>query len=159
MAVHTGNTQGTYSNSNRGRSNSQYSSSKSNVQRLCTHCGRQNHTVETCFLKHGYPSNFPNGYKPKKAYITTSGGDSHSSSDQDEPPSSSLELTREQLQGLLALLPQSKPTAVSQAPNLKPIAASNLVSSHNVIANNIDMVNSQWIMDSGQDHFEDDWES
>ncbi|XP_058761796.1 uncharacterized protein LOC131635210 [Vicia villosa] len=26
--------------------------------RVCTHCGRTNHTVETCFLKHGYPPCF-----------------------------------------------------------------------------------------------------
>lgn len=26
--------------------------------RVCTHCGRTNHTIETCFLKHGYPAGF-----------------------------------------------------------------------------------------------------
>lgn len=26
--------------------------------RVCTHCRRTNHTVETCFLKHGYPPSF-----------------------------------------------------------------------------------------------------
>lgn len=25
---------------------------------VCTHYGRTNHTIETCFLKHGYPSWF-----------------------------------------------------------------------------------------------------
>lgn len=29
------------------------SRSRSNL--LCSHCGRTNHTVETCFIKHGYP--------------------------------------------------------------------------------------------------------
>ncbi|XP_058746040.1 uncharacterized protein LOC131618902 [Vicia villosa] len=31
--------------------------------RICTHCGRTNHTVDTCFIKHGYPPGFKN--KPK----------------------------------------------------------------------------------------------
>lgn len=31
--------------------------------RVCTHCGRTNHTTETCFVKHGCPPRFKN--KPK----------------------------------------------------------------------------------------------
>lgn len=26
--------------------------------RVCTHCGRNNHTIDTCFVKHGYPPGF-----------------------------------------------------------------------------------------------------
>jgi len=29
--------------------------------RVCSHCGRSNHTIDTCFLLHG----FPPSYKPK----------------------------------------------------------------------------------------------
>ncbi|KAI5443649.1 hypothetical protein KIW84_012338 [Lathyrus oleraceus] len=36
--------------------------------RVCTHCGRTNHTVETCFLKHGYPP----GFKGKENYCIAS---------------------------------------------------------------------------------------
>lgn len=25
---------------------------------VCTHCGRTNHTMDTCFLKHGYPPGY-----------------------------------------------------------------------------------------------------
>ncbi|KAI5407206.1 hypothetical protein KIW84_053453 [Lathyrus oleraceus] len=28
------------------------------ANRVCIHCGRTNHTVDTCFLKHGYPPDF-----------------------------------------------------------------------------------------------------
>lgn len=35
---------------------------KPGTNRLCTHCNRINHTVDTCFLKHGYPP----GFKHKK---------------------------------------------------------------------------------------------
>lgn len=90
------------------------------MHRQCTHCGRLNHTVETCFLKHGYPPGFPNGYKPNKAYTMTSEG-AAPSHDQDDPSTSSLELSTEKFQSLLALLPASKPTAVSHSTS-KPVA-------------------------------------
>lgn len=31
--------------------------------RVCIHYGRTNHTIETCFLKHGYPSGFKGKHK------------------------------------------------------------------------------------------------
>ncbi|XP_050890758.1 uncharacterized protein LOC127096199 [Lathyrus oleraceus] len=31
--------------------------------RVCTHCGRNNHTIDTCFIKHGYPPGFKNKTK------------------------------------------------------------------------------------------------
>jgi hypothetical protein len=30
--------------------------------RMCTHCGRTNHIIDTCFVLHG----FPPAYKPKR---------------------------------------------------------------------------------------------
>lgn len=31
--------------------------------RVCTHCGRNNHIIDTCFIKHGYPPGFKNKIK------------------------------------------------------------------------------------------------
>jgi len=31
--------------------------------KLCTHCGRTNHTIDTCYFKHG----FPPGYRPRQS--------------------------------------------------------------------------------------------
>lgn len=39
----------------------------SSSQRVCNHCGCINHTVETCFMKHGYPPGY--NYKSSKASI------------------------------------------------------------------------------------------
>lgn len=38
--------------------NSRGKTSSSRPNMVCTHCGRTNHTVETCFVKHGYPPGF-----------------------------------------------------------------------------------------------------
>ncbi|XP_061354958.1 uncharacterized protein LOC133299505 [Gastrolobium bilobum] len=40
--------------------------------RLCTHCGRTNHTVDTCYAKHGYPPGFRNRPRPSSANATVS---------------------------------------------------------------------------------------
>ncbi|XP_061369603.1 uncharacterized protein LOC133312431 [Gastrolobium bilobum] len=38
--------------------------------RLCTYCGKTNHTVETCFEKYGYPLGFNQRGAPHKANVT-----------------------------------------------------------------------------------------
>ncbi|KAI5392010.1 hypothetical protein KIW84_076700 [Lathyrus oleraceus] len=40
--------------------NSKGRTSSSRHNKACTHCGRTSHTVETCFVKHGYPPGFKN---------------------------------------------------------------------------------------------------
>ncbi|XP_019416458.1 PREDICTED: uncharacterized protein LOC109327761 [Lupinus angustifolius] len=34
-----------------------YNNSRTNGSKLCTYCGRDNHTVDTCYFKHGFPPN------------------------------------------------------------------------------------------------------
>ena len=46
-----------FSNHNKIPSNSG-KGSKGN--KLCTYCGKTNHTVETCFFKHGFPAGYRN---------------------------------------------------------------------------------------------------
>ncbi|XP_058749030.1 uncharacterized protein LOC131621993 [Vicia villosa] len=57
--------------SNSGKSGNNYSKGKitgydgsKGHSCVCTHCGRTNHTIETCFLKHGYPPGFKGKGKP-----------------------------------------------------------------------------------------------
>jgi hypothetical protein len=40
---------------NAARSGKSYSSASSKPSRLCSFCGKDNHTVENCFKKHGVP--------------------------------------------------------------------------------------------------------
>lgn len=38
--------------------------------RVCTHCGKQGHTTDTCFKKHGYPDWFKEKYpRDKKSFV------------------------------------------------------------------------------------------
>lgn len=36
------------------------------TSRYCTHCGHHNHTIDTCYAKHGYPPGYPNFGKPSQ---------------------------------------------------------------------------------------------
>ncbi|KAF1897164.1 hypothetical protein Lal_00034867 [Lupinus albus] len=46
-------------NSFRGKGRLPYNAgTRSSGGRFCTHCERTNHTVDTCFLKHGYPPGY-----------------------------------------------------------------------------------------------------
>jgi hypothetical protein len=63
VALQVQTTEGNYAakqgNTNYKVKNQGYHGSKG-TNRICTHCGRTNHTVETCFQKHGYPPGFKN---------------------------------------------------------------------------------------------------
>ncbi|CAI8588358.1 unnamed protein product [Vicia faba] len=67
---------------------------------ICTHCGRNNHTVETCFLKHGYPPGF-NGKGKTSSSNQSLVASIHAGSDESPP---SLGFTQEQYNNILALL-------------------------------------------------------
>lgn len=104
------------------------------VNRVCTYCNRNNHTIDTCFLKHGYPP----GYKHKKQVhnVVVAGSDATASSPL-------MSLTNDQIQGLLALLPVTAPTASS--------SSSNLASAHHFAAAPTagGKCSIDWIVDSG----------
>ncbi|XP_047171754.1 uncharacterized protein LOC124839860, partial [Vigna umbellata] len=89
--------------------------------RQCTHCGRTNHTIDTCFLIHGLPPDL----KSKRVHNVTTDSSTVVPSYNNSPAQSHsaiLGLSQEQIHGLLALLPQSNPTIPH---------STNLVSSHN----------------------------
>ncbi|XP_061370184.1 uncharacterized protein LOC133312919 [Gastrolobium bilobum] len=50
-----------------------YSSGRGRIggSRLCTYCGKTNHTVDTCFEKHGYPPGFRQRNLTHKANVAT----------------------------------------------------------------------------------------
>ncbi|XP_058772285.1 uncharacterized protein LOC131646175 [Vicia villosa] len=95
-------------NSFKGKSNG-YGGAKGQ-NRVCTHRGRTNHTVETCFLKHGYPprfkgkgkSNISNSQFKVVASIETSQLPLKKDSTQ-----STIFFTQEQYQSILELIQQS----------------------------------------------------
>ncbi|CAI8618706.1 unnamed protein product [Vicia faba] len=52
--------------SSRGRGRS-FSGHGASSQCICTHCGRNNHTIDTCFMKHDYPPGYQ--YKSHKSSV------------------------------------------------------------------------------------------
>lgn len=54
---------------------------------VCTYCGRTNHTVETCFLKHGYPPGFKGKGKTQSSNTSNQTGVAsvHAGLDESQP--------------------------------------------------------------------------
>ncbi|XP_058733710.1 uncharacterized protein LOC131605359 [Vicia villosa] len=86
--------------------------SKGKGNRVCTHCGRTNHTVDTCFQKNGYPP----GYRQKNKGQNSTHASSQSQANNATNGSASAEIAsgpsfgfiQEEFQSIWALLQQSK---------------------------------------------------
>ncbi|XP_050920059.1 uncharacterized protein LOC127137662 [Lathyrus oleraceus] len=76
--------------------------------RVCTHCGRTNHTVETCFIKHGYPPGFKGKGKSQNNTTQYQSAASVLAGTDESQPSSGF--TQEQYNSILELIQQSKTT-------------------------------------------------
>ncbi|KAI5445884.1 hypothetical protein KIW84_013925 [Lathyrus oleraceus] len=89
---------------NKGSATNKWKGSSSSTKggnRVCTHCGRTNHIVDTCFVKHGYPPGYRNRTKPASN-------------------------TQEEFQSLRAMLQQSQqaqPTTIVNAITTSPFAS------------------------------------
>ncbi|XP_061345705.1 uncharacterized protein LOC133291465 [Gastrolobium bilobum] len=89
-------------NARRGRGN-----------KLCVHCKRANHTVDTCYIKHGFPPRY-HSFKgsnvgPHSAnIINQESQDAEKSFLDNQNQSSDMKITKEQYQDLMHLLKRSK---------------------------------------------------
>ncbi|XP_061351940.1 uncharacterized protein LOC133296911, partial [Gastrolobium bilobum] len=115
--------------------------------KFCTYCKRTNHTIETCYLKHG----FPPGYQTRRPYAAAAAtnfvslefDDSvHNTDPEAEPESLNLAFSKEQHQEILELLQRSK------LPH-----SSNMIQTHSSafnIGNTVSGIKSNhWILDTG----------
>ncbi|XP_061341595.1 uncharacterized protein LOC133287905 [Gastrolobium bilobum] len=88
----------------RGRGRGNYGQGRG-YTKICTFCGRQNHTVDTCYRKHG----FPPGFKPRNAANCVSMNDVADTSAQDQEEMKDLvSMTHKQYDSLLNALHSSK---------------------------------------------------
>lgn len=116
-------------------------------QRVCTNCGKNNHTVDNCYHIHG----FPPGYKSRNRAnaVCTDDTDETEINARTYPiQGSNVTLTQEEYQGILSLLQQSKVNATT------PIHAINSAhSSIGPITSNFNQVSGkpcdQWRLDTG----------
>lgn len=147
VALQVQTTEGNYvakqGNTNYKGKNQGYHGSKG-TNRICTHCGRTNHTVETCFQKHGYPPGFKNKGKIPAAATANSATEA---SPQGSTPSA-FGFTQEQYNNILALLQQSKLNSTVNSVSTSPFVMNSHASNMNGKNPNL------WILDTGAtDHF------
>ncbi|XP_019430200.1 PREDICTED: uncharacterized protein LOC109337640 [Lupinus angustifolius] len=81
--------------------------------KFCTHCQRTNHTIETCFIKHGYPPGFQNNRFTKMANHTIGFPLDQSNEDSELQTTKSGQganklFADEQVQGILDLMHNAK---------------------------------------------------
>lgn len=105
---HRDNQSKSYSNM-RGRGSTRggrYSGGRGRNNRVCVHCGMSNHTIDTCFKKHGYPPHWKHEGAINQCNTASDRPENTSGSDIEAsaPASHGLAFTPEQHQALLALL-------------------------------------------------------
>ncbi|GAU48858.1 hypothetical protein TSUD_288650 [Trifolium subterraneum] len=101
----SGSGRGSNSYGYRGRGRSNHGSGRGQQSnRVCTYCGRNNHIVENCFVKHGYPPGYH--YKSSKPSLNNATGSvsPHSTNDEQDPNQPSLEAIQVQYNQILQLL-------------------------------------------------------
>ncbi|XP_061359907.1 uncharacterized protein LOC133303951 [Gastrolobium bilobum] len=151
------NNGGRYNNGGRGRGRSnsgRYYNGGNQPNRVCTHCGRSNHTIESCYQLHGFPPGYRtyNRSQTPQTALTTSSQIHDADSLQEHSVSSEphKHISQHEYQHLMELLQRSNPEEQS---NVTQAHASNLVQVSN-ISTAKGTSNSQWIVDTGAtNHF------
>ena len=96
---------------NRGRGRGWGGGRGQGSNRLCTNCGRTNHTVDTCYALHGFPPGYytKNNRGGNSVNMASNGnGFENSTSSVSEPQNGNVTFTQDQYKGLMDLLQQSK---------------------------------------------------
>ncbi|XP_019455138.1 PREDICTED: uncharacterized protein LOC109356267 [Lupinus angustifolius] len=127
----------------RGRGNRAAGFGRGQNNRFCTYCERTNHTIETCYLKHGYPPGYQSTRSSKMVNHTT--GYSFDTSTNNEAAhqtqNNSTSFTKEQVQGILDLLHQSKKDQTH--------STNSVVNSTSLTPTPGIHLNSKWLLDTG----------
>lgn len=109
---------------------------QSGQKRVCTHCGRTNHTIDTCFIKNGYPPGFKHRSKgnvsgPQQSATINNASDNSASSTSGVSANASYGLTQEQYNNILALLQHSKIPSITNSVSTSPLVLNSLSSTAN----------------------------
>ncbi|MCH79973.1 retrovirus-related Pol polyprotein from transposon TNT 1-94 [Trifolium medium] len=147
-ALHVNSSQG-YSNGKGGQYNKGkgFNSAQKGVNQVCTHCGKTNHIVDNCFVKHGFPPGYRQKGKNQSSYQGSSQSQVNNASNDSAPTmdssSSSFGFTQEEFQSIRALLQQSKSTPTVNSVSTSPFVMNSYSS------NNNGKHSSLWILDTG----------
>jgi hypothetical protein len=120
--------------------------------RVCTHCGKNNHIVENCFEKHGYPP----GYQQRnnKAYVNLAENfvTEQTSTQEAAPNTPSLNTIQEQYKQIIHLLQNNLTSTTTKSPSQQAAANSVLSQSasiHSISSPQMGKQTVLWIMDTG----------
>lgn len=121
--------------------------------RLCTHCNKTNHTVETCYFLHG----FPPGYQTRTQKNSTNSAASQNESNKQENGNgfdNNVPLIQDQYKAILELIQQSKQRSQGFSHSVNTVLAQtstpSQVSSYNIITDPVSgMKFIIWIVDTG----------
>lgn len=156
--VYSNRGRGGYNNRGRGRSNG--GGRGQNQNRYCTNCKRSNHTIDTCYLLHGYPPGYQNrsnkgAQSGSSVNLASTVGIEERSQITHTPATSNsgFSFTQDQYKSLLDLLQQNKQQASSAIHSANTTLTNSNTSSTNPFVLN---VNSN--SDFGN-YQEDDWYS
>lgn len=140
----------------RGRGSSSYQGKGRGNGRYCTFCERTNHTVDTCYKKHGYPPNW--GREEGNSYANMIDGDDAESKMQTASTSKNEEsagvtLTKDQFQNLMSLLEKSNMETKCYANVVKGISYSSFNGGNSCYANfDNKHDDTRWIIDTRATH-------
>ncbi|XP_061349881.1 uncharacterized protein LOC133295101 [Gastrolobium bilobum] len=137
----------------RFRNNGHAGSTNNRGSKVCTHCGRLNHTVETCYQIHGYPRGYrTSNLKPRSAANYAQFGDSEHRTTNDTQ--AGLTISQEQYQQLVDLLHgrhlhSSTGEEVTHSTNLVQAVAMNSNSLLPLNNNQPGNTSVHWLLDTG----------
>ncbi|XP_061349565.1 uncharacterized protein LOC133294823 [Gastrolobium bilobum] len=139
---------GTFNGRGKGRS----FGGRSQPNRICTHCGRSNHTIETCYQLHGFPPSYRASTRTSNTNAaSTDSNNFHqdvSVASQSEPY---MHMTESEYHQLMELLHQSPPTgpltalATNHVSNMAQVSSINTAERNDISGS----PNTQWIVDTG----------
>ena len=126
--------------------------------RVCSFCGRSNHTIETCYKKHGFPPNWGRGggnsYGSSFASANTVESeeyDAKGTSNVSKNEDGGMMLTRDQYQNLMALLKKNVIDAKGSA-NMMKASSSVANIGGNFYEHSKKYDDTSWIVDTGATH-------
>jgi len=142
----------------RGKGNANFQARGRGNGGVCSLCGRSNHTIETCYKKHGYPPNWGRGGGNSYGSGSASANmmeseefDSKSASTDSKNDEGGMMFTRDQYQNLMALIDKNNIDAKGSANMMKAVSSvANIGGNFYEHSKNYD--DTSWIVDIGATH-------
>ncbi|KAK2398067.1 hypothetical protein QL285_059572 [Trifolium repens] len=133
---------------------SRFATASKSSPKVCTFCGRDNHTVENCFKKHGLPPHLRKGSSSNTASLEGGNDDTSAAVGTN---SGANTITQDQALQLISLLQTSFPSQSSNNASSSKVGSSDFTGHISVNQGNVSHLSNacslgNWILDSGASH-------